>query len=417
MNQFKTNIPQNPPTTILFYNENSQSIDNINQNLICNSNCDLVPAKKITPSIGKYTSNESEKKKEEKKISGAELSPEKCETKDVWMNKPTKPILKDPIKPDGSTPNLDNRDPTVIVALTVSFLILFVIITFVGFFKYTNKNKLSIIFLVIALVSIIIGLSVGCILFTQKPEGYAISYVLGMILWLISMIFLYITRNYNSNEYSIGYSSFNSAISPQQNSTINVPTGFNQPKQSFFGKMFSRSSSQDKPTNYSPQITVPTAQNTQPKQSFFDRMFKKSNDSSAPVASSAPVPQSFTTSASVKPTMVSQSSTSSASVKPTTVSQSSTSSVASVPQPKQSFLSKINPFSKKEVPLTQDIIQFKTKLLEDIQRSNLNSINKKKLMNTINTSSSSNIVQRLNTASKELNRLNTAYKERKRLKP
>ena len=390
MNNFKTSIPRNPATTILFYNENSQLLDN--QNLVCNSNCDLVPAKKITPSIGTYTSSESEKKKEEEKkktISGAELSPEKCDIKKVWANQPTKPKLKDPSKPDVTTPNLtDGRDPTTIVALTVAFLIILVFITFIGFFKYTNKNKISIIFLVIGLVSIIIGLSVGCSLYTVKPETYWISYVLGILLWLISLVFLGKFKNYDNYEYSSSYSSFNTTISPttnkQQYSSINVPTGFNQPQKSWFGKMFS--SSQDKPINYSPQITVPTAQNTQPKQSLFDRMFKKSPEQLPISIPSTMVPQSSTTSAvSVPP-------------------QSSTSS-APVPQPKQTFLSKINPFSKKEVPLTQDIIQSKTKLLEDIQRSNLNPTNKKKLMNTINTSSGSNIVQRLNTAYKELNRL------------
>jgi hypothetical protein len=127
-------------------------------------------------------------------------------------------------------------------------------------------------------------------------------------------------------------------------------------------------------------------------------MFNKSPEQLPISIPSTMVPQSSTTSAASVPP---QSSTiSAASVPP----QSSTSS-APVPQPKQTFLSKINPFSKKEVPLTQDIIQFKTKLLEDIQRSNLNPTNKKKLMNTINTSSGSNIVQRLNTAYKELNRL------------
>ena len=241
----------------------------------------------------------------------------------------------------------------------------------------------------IGLVSIIIGLSVGCSLYTVKPETYWISYVLGILLWLISLVFLGKFKNYDNYEYSSSYSSFNSTISPttnkQQYSSINVPTGFNQPQKSWFGKMFS--SSQDKPINYSPQITVPTAQNTQPKQSLFDRMFKKSPEQLPISIPSTMVPQSSTTSAvSVPP-------------------QSSTTSAASVPQPKQTFLSKINPFSKKEVPLTQDIIQSKTKLLEDIQRSNLNPTNKKKLMNTINTSSGSNIVQRLNTAYKELNRL------------
>ena len=381
MNNFKTSIPQNPATTILFYNENSQLLDN--QNLVCNSNCDLVPAKKITPSIGTYTSSESEKKKEEEKkktISGAELSPEKCDIKKVWANQPTKPKLKDPSKPDSSIPNLtDGRDPTTIVALTVAFLIILVFITFIGFFKYTNKNKISIIFLVIGLVSIIIGLSVGCILYTQKPETYWISYVLGILLWLISLVFLGKFKNYDNYGYGSSYSSFNTTISPttnkQQYSSINVPTGFNQPQTSWFGKMFS-SSSQDKPINYSPQITVPTAQNTQPKQSLFGKMFNKSPEQ-------LPI-----------------------SIPSTMVPQSSTTSAVSVPQPTQPFLSKIkNTFSKKEIPLTQDIIQSKTKLLEDIQRSNLNPTNKKKLMNTINTSSGSNIVQRLNTAYRELNRL------------
>ncbi len=44
INQFKTNIPVNSQTTVLFYNENSQLLDN--QSLVCNSNCDLVPGKK-----------------------------------------------------------------------------------------------------------------------------------------------------------------------------------------------------------------------------------------------------------------------------------------------------------------------------------------------------------------------------------
>ena len=219
MNNFKTSIPRNPATTILFYNENSQLLDN--QNLVCNSNCDLVPAKKITPSIGTYTSSESEKKKEEEKkktISGAELSPEKCDIKKVWANQPTKPKLKDPSKPDSSIPNLtDGRDPTTIVALTVAFLIILVFITFIGFFKYTNKNKISIIFLVIGLVSIIIGLSVGCSLYTVKPETYWISYVLGILLWLISLVFLGKFKNYDNYEYSSSYSSFNTTISPTTN--------------------------------------------------------------------------------------------------------------------------------------------------------------------------------------------------------
>jgi len=243
MNQFKTNIPQNPPTTILFYNENSQLLDN--QNLVCNSNCDLVPAKKITPSIGTYTSSESEKKKEEKKkktITGDELPPEKCEMEEIWVNKPTKPVLKDPSKPDGKTPKLDDKDPTVVVALTVSLLIVIVVATIVWFLKKTNKNKIVIIILVIGLFCLIVGLSVGCSIYVQKPDTYWISYIFGIFAWLISGILLYRFKDYDSNGYGIGYSSFNTAISPtttnKQYSSINVPTGFNQPKQSFFGKMF-----------------------------------------------------------------------------------------------------------------------------------------------------------------------------------
>lgn len=391
MNQFKTNIPKNPPTTILFYNENSQLLDN--QNLVCNSNCDLVPAKKITPSIGTYTSSESEKKKEEKKkktITGDELPPEKCEKKDVWVNKPTKPVLKDPSKPDGTTPKLDDKDPTLVVALTVSLLIVIVVGTIVWFLKKTNKNKIVIIILVIGLFCVILGLSVGCSIYVQKPDTYWISYIFGIFAWLISGILLYRFKDYDSNGYGIGYSSFNTAISPTTNkqySSINVPTGFNQPKQSFFGKMFS-SSSQDKPTDYTPQITIPTAQNTQPKQSFFSKMFKKNPEQSSITVPQSTSAQSPTTSASIT-------------VPPTTV-----------PQPKQSFLSKINPFSKSSAaPATTikispaELIQTKTKIIEDIQRTSINQAKKNSLIRKINSSTNSNIIQRLNEAYKELNKL------------
>ena len=339
MNQNRTNIPQNPSNTILFYNENAQLL-NDNQNFVCNSNCDLVPGKKITPSIGTLTTTQSAKRPErtQQTVSGAELPPEKCETKDIWENQPTKPKpVKDPSKLDGSTPNLkDDRDPTV-VPLTVAFIIILVFITLIGFFKYTNKNKLSIIFLVIGLISIIVGLSVGCSLYTQKLEKYYISYIIGIILWGISLIFLGKFKDYDSyGSYGYGsnYSSFNlntspTAVKQQPYSGITVPTGFNQPQTSWFGKMFSRSDS--KPTyDYSSQITVPSAQNTQPKQSFFDRMFKKS-----PEQLSATVPQS---SVSVPSSMTAQSSASSATVPSSMTAQSS--AIASS-QPSKSFFSKL----------------------------------------------------------------------------
>ena len=85
------------------------------------------------------------------------------------------------------------------------------------------------------------------------------------------------------------------------------------------------------------------------------------------------------------------------------MTQSSTSSATT--QPKPSFLSSLNPFSKKANQLTPDIIEYKSKLLEDIQRSILSNANKNKLMKTLNKSTSSNIVQRLNNAYKELNKL------------
>jgi hypothetical protein len=394
MNQNRTNIPQNPSTTILFYNENSQML-NDNQNFVCNSNCDLVPGKKITPSIGTVSSTQSTKKpaRPPRTVSGGELPPEKCETKDVWENQPTKPKpVKDPSKPDGSTPSVDDgRDSTVVVALTVSFIILLVFITLIGFFKYTNKNKLTIIFLVVGLISIIVGLSVGCSLYTQKPDTYWISYVLGILLWLISLIFLSRFKNYDSYGYGYGYSSFNSAISPITNkqqpySGITVPTGFNEPT-SFFGKigkMFSRSNSTPK-YDYSSQITVPP---------------------------STMVPQSSTTtSVSVPSTMVPKSST--------TIAESVPSSASFYPQQSKSVFSKFkdriftksNPTTTTSAPtsvsyqLTPEIIQYKTGLIQDIQRSILSQTNQQKLIKTLNNSTSSNIVQRLNKASEELKKL------------
>jgi len=301
MNQNRTNIPQNPSNTILFYNENAQLL-NDNQNFVCNSNCDLVPGKKITPSIGTLTTTESAKRPERtlRTVSGAELPPEKCETKDVWENQPTKPKPpKDPSKPSGTTPNLKgDRDPTV-VPLTVSIMIVVVFATLIGFFKYTNKNKLSIIFLVIGLVSLIVGLSVGCSLYTQKLEKYYISYIIGIILWFISLLFIGKFKNYDSyGSYGYGpnYSSFNlntspTAVKQQPYSGITVPTGFNEPQTSFFGKIGKIFSSSDsKPTyDYSSQITVPSASNTQPRQLY----------ATAPPSSNTQSKQSFATAPSM----------------------------------------------------------------------------------------------------------------------
>ena len=389
MNQFKTNIPQNPPTTILFYNENSQLLDN--QNLVCNSNCDLVPAKKITPSIGTYTSSESEKKKEEKKkktITGDELPPEKCEMEEVWVNKSTKPVLKDPSKPNGTTqdPKISDKNQ-VVFAITMSFMLLICIGT--GYFgALISKNmrlSLPIIILIIILliIPIIVGFMVGSSLYYKDNENHWIPYLVGLILWGVGFgILKYVNKKYSDNYYS----SFNTAISPtttnKQYSSINVPTGFNQPKQSFFGKMFS-SSSQDKPINYTPQITIPTAQNTQPKQSLFSKMFKKNSESTVSVPSAITVP-------------------------PTTSAQSPT----TVPQPKQSFLSKINPFSKSSAaPVAPakisppELIQSKTKIIEDIKRTSMTESNKNKLIQKISSSTNSNIVQRLNEVYTELNKM------------
>jgi len=412
MNRNRTNIPQNPATTILFYNENSKLL-NDNQNFVCNSNCDLVPGKKITPSIGTLTTTESAKRPERtlRTVSGAELPPEKCETKDVWKNQSIKlKPPKDPRKPSGTTPNLkDGRDPTFVVALTVSIMIVVVFATLIGFFKYTNKNKLSIIFLVIGLISIIVGLSVGCSLYTQKLEKYYISYIIGIILWFISLLFIRGFKNYDSYGYGSNYSSFNlntspTAVKQQPYSGITVPTGFNQPQTSWFGKMFS--SSDSKPTyNYSSQITVPTAQNTQPKQSFFDRMFKKS-----PEQLSATVPQS---SVSVPSSMTAQSSASSATVPSSMTAQSS--AIASS-QPSKSFFSKfkdkfstktgstMNSVSLLSIPVINKI----TNLIDNISRMPNNKINatkKKSLINKLNRISSnpSTADKILNEVNRELN--------------
>ena len=472
MNQNRTNIPQNPSTTILFYNENSQML-NDNQNFVCNSNCDLVPGKKITPSIGTVSTTQSTKKpaRPPRTVSGGELPPEKCETKDVWENQPTKPKpVKDPSKPDGSTTTSvgNGSDPTVVVAITVSIMIALVIITLYCFFKYTNKNKIAIIILVIGLVSLIVGLSVGCGIHTQQPETYIISYIVGVIVWSISLFILYSKfRNYDSYGYGFGYSSFNTEISPMTNkqqpySGINVPTEFNQSKQSFFGKMGKMFSSSDsKPNDYSTQITVPPAQNTQPKQSFLGKIFKKSpeqlsatfSQSSVSVPSSATFSQSSASSTTVPSSMTTQSSTSSATVPQSsaiassqpsksffsklkdkfstktgstmssapsqisdpsiTVPQSSTTSRSdpSMTQKRNSFFSKIIP-PKSSSPTEQispeDLIKSKTKIIENIMRTpSLSQINKNKLIQTLNSSTSSNIVKQLKEANKKLNLLKT----------
>ena len=151
MNQNRTNIPQNPSNTILFYNENSQML-NDNQNLVCNSNCDLVPGKKITPTIGTYTTTQTEKKNENKlrTVSGAELPPEKCEMEEVWANQSLKPkSVKDPSKPNGEIkdPNEIEKDPTIF-AISMSFMILICIGT--GLFVVPNmSNRLFAILIII----------------------------------------------------------------------------------------------------------------------------------------------------------------------------------------------------------------------------------------------------------------------------
>lgn len=428
MNQFRTNIPQNPSTTILFYNENSQML-NDNQNFVCNSNCDLVPGKKITPTIGTVSTTQSTKKpaRPQRTVSGAELPPEKCETKDVWANQPTKPKpVKDPSKPDGSTPSVgDGRDPTVVVAITVSFLIVIVVSTIVWFLKKTNKNIIAIIILVIGLVSLIVGLSVGCGIFTQKPDTYIISYIVGIIVWVISIILLVKYKNYDSYGYGFDYSSFNTEISPTTNkqqpySGITVPTGFNQPKKSFFGKMFSSSSSQDKPTNYSPQITVPLSKNTQPKQSFFDKMFKKSPESNAPQIlipseSFSPQKESKSVISKLKDRLSgTDSSSATSSTFPQISPQSITVQSSTTPQESKSVFSKLkDTFSKKPEsssatssvpPLSGPVISKITKLIENIDKMPNNKISSSKKKSLINKLTE--ISQNPSTADKILNEVN-----------
>lgn len=315
MNQNRTNIPQNPSNTILFYNENSQML-NDNQNLVCNSNCDLVPGKKITPTIGTYTTTQTEKKNENKlrTVSGAELPPEKCEMEEVWANQSLKPkSVKDPSKPNGEIkdPNEIEKDPTIF-AISMSFMILICIGT--GLFVVPNmSNRLFAILIIIIFISpIIVGFSVGSSLYYKNYKNHWIPYLVGLIIWVVFiLIFKFVNKNSSSN-----YSSFNLNTSPtsvkqQPYSGITVPTGFNQPKQSWFSKLFSRSDSI--PTaNYSPQITVPTGLN-QPKQSWFSKMFNKSTEqssttipqSSATVQSSMTIPQSSVSSATVQSSMTS----------------------------------------------------------------------------------------------------------------
>jgi len=390
MNQYRTNIPQNPSNTILFYNENSQLL-NDNQNLVCNSNCDLVPGKKITPTIGTYTTTQTEKKKENKlrTVSGAELPPEKCEMEEVWANQSLKlKSVKDPNKPNSEIKDSDEIEKdTTVFAISMSFMILLAIGTglFVASKTLNIRTWLSITIVILIASPIIVGFSVGSHLYYKNNKNHWIPYIVGLIIWGIGFGILYFLNKNNSTNYS----SFNSAISPtttnKQYSSINVPTGFNQPKQSWFDKIFSSSnkgSRNTKPIDYSSQITVPTTQNTQQKQSFFGKLFKKNPESSVSVPSSITVPQSSSTSASI-----------------------------AVPQEKPSFLSKINPFSKSSTsPETAqispaDLIKSKTKIIEDIQKTSMNQAKKNSLIKKISSSTNSNIVQRLNEAYKELNKM------------
>ena len=239
MNQFKTNIPVNLPSSILFYNENSQSLDN-DQSFVCNSNCDLVPGKKITPTIGKYTSVKSDKKPEPKNlttISGTEIPPEKCETEEVWANQSLGKSGKVGSPPDSTAPDTEPVDNTHIVAITVSIMIIIVICTSVGgYIKYKKYGNItSIISTVIGIVSIIVGLSVGCGLFS-KTTYYWISYLVGLLVWLIAILFLAFKSDSYGSYGSSSYTNFdlqqNGKIPTNQRySRITIPTGFNQPKQ------------------------------------------------------------------------------------------------------------------------------------------------------------------------------------------
>ena len=255
MNQFKTNTPVNPPSTILFYNENSQTLDD--QSLVCNSNCDLVPGKKITPTIGKYTSVKSDKKPEPQKlktISGTEIPPEECQTEEVWANQSlkTSPSTSDPTKAGTSVD--DASDNTAIVAITVASIIIIVFCTIVGFIKYTNKNKISIIFLVIGLIAYIVGLSVGCGIYSPNTN-YWIAYVVGVVVWFISVILMLNFRNNDGYSLSSSYTSIElqNLGKQQRNSGLNVPTGFNVPNKPWYKRIFSS----NKPTFDGPRLTVP----------------------------------------------------------------------------------------------------------------------------------------------------------------
>jgi hypothetical protein len=402
MNMFKTSITPNPDTTVLFYNENSQLLDN--QNLVCNSNCDLVPTKKITPSIGTYTTTESEKKRTEtrKTISGAEFPPEKCEMEEVWSNQTIKQKkVKDPDDPNDPDGTNRDKDNTTAIAITVSLLIAMVIIIIgCSYYKY-KKYGFSIKLIVAGIIGIIvtvIGLSVGCHLYVEEKDLYWLSYLLGATGFFGSMIFLYLIKTY-SYGYNTSYLSFNSNTNKQQPySGITVPTGFNQPKTSWFGKMFSSSNSKPM-TGYSPQITVPSVSNTKSKQSFATA--PPMSVSSASVPSSATVPQSST---SVPSSM--------------TVPQSS----APSSQPSKSFFSKLkDTFSRKTdssstassapPPITANpIINKVSELMKRIsaQPNNKISSNKKRSLinklNRISKNPSSSSLQLLNEISSELDK-------------
>ena len=388
MNRFKIDTPVNPDTTILFYNENSQLLDN--QNLVCNSNCDLVPTKKITPSIGTYTTTESEKKRTEtrKTISGTEFPPEKCEMEEVWSNQTIKPKkVKDPDVPDGINGDKDN---TTAIAITVSLLIAMVIIIIgCSYYKYKKYgfNIKLIVAGIIGIIVTVIGLSVGCHLYVEEKDLDWLSYLLGACGFFGAMVFILIIKNYDSYGYNTSYSSFNSNTNKQQSySGITVPTGFNQPKTSWFGKMFSSSNSKPM-TGYSPQITIPSVSNTQSKQSFATA--PPMSVSSASVPSSITVPQSSAPSSS---------------------------------QPSKSFFSKLkDTFSRKTdssstassapSPITVNpIINKVSDLMKSIraQPNNKISSNKKKILinklNRISKNPSSSSLQVLNEISSELDK-------------
>jgi hypothetical protein len=308
MNQFKTNIPVNSPTTVLFYNENSQLLDN--QSLVCNSNCDLVPGKKITPTIGTYTTTTSDKKPETKTtISGTEVPPEQCETEEVWANQSLGNNGKDASPTDSTGPDAEPVDNTFIVAITVSLMIIIVIGTGYGFYK-TNHNIISIILTVIGMISIIVGFSVGCGLFS-KTTNYWISYLVGLLVWIISLSLLYKYRNYGSYSYNsslypnIGLQNMKNLGKQQPYRGINIPpNGFNEPK-SWFGKIFSKSN-KPQTENYSQRLTVPS----EPKQLFFDKILKRSPQTDSASIQSIQQTSSLVPQASSSPAGISSSASS-----------------------------------------------------------------------------------------------------------